>query len=106
MAITKHAHKRSKERLGIGKANKKIIKQAQMALERGIKHGETKGNLKKWIDMQFFKYQKGNNMRIYAGYLYVFHDDILITVYPVPGNLQKNLMSYVKKREETELVKN
>ena len=45
-------------------------------------------------------------MRIYAGYLYVFHDDILITVYPVPGNLQKNLMSYVKKREETELVKN
>lgn len=43
--ITHHAEQRMRERLGLNK--KSIERIAQKALDEGIKHSETKGNLNK-----------------------------------------------------------
>lgn len=53
LIITKHAEKRAKERLGLNK--KAVQRQGELALDKGISHGQTKSRLKRWIDKEATK---------------------------------------------------
>jgi len=85
--ITEHAAKRSKERLGLPK--RVTTKNAERALQYGIKHGETKGSLRKYLDGIYLKRETANNIRIYSGNVYIFHNEMLITIYPLPHEYKK-----------------
>ena len=94
MLITKHAQKRLKERCGLSK--KAAERLANLAYERGMKHSETTGNLRKWVDNQYFYNETANNIRLYGDKAFIFSGYKLITVLQIPHNLAK----YVKRRDD------
>ena len=103
VVVTNHGEQRVKDRLGLSK--KLADKISQKALEHGIKHSETKGSLKRYIDALYLKHKKANNIRIYHRKVYLFKEEILITVLNLPNRysaitdkLQKNKANLKTKR--------
>lgn len=94
--VTKHAEKRMKERLGISKRTTE--KNAEKALELGIKHSETSGSLHRYITSLYWKNQTANNARIYCNSVYIFHNETLITVFPLPQKYRRTVENIRKKR--------
>lgn len=84
--ITKHAKKRIKKR--VCKAYKK---KALEAWKHGNGHSKLKGRLKKYVDRVFFSGYKHpvkiSKYIIYQGYLYLFSENTLITVWHIPSHL-------------------
>lgn len=95
--LTDHSYDMSKKRLGLGK--KTADKEAEKALKYGLKHCETKGNLRKYLDKEYLAYCSGNNMRVYHRNLYVFRGSRLITVFHLPNNLC-NLADKLQKEKD------
>lgn len=87
--VTKHAAKRMKERLGISKSTSE--KNAEKALRLGIRHSDTSGSLHRYITSLYWKEQTANNARIYCGNVYIFHNETLITVFPLPQRYRKTV---------------
>ncbi len=97
MTMTNHGLIRVKERAGVGKSTRKAQRLIENAFERGYKREETKGELRKYLDEKYLAYEYGNNMRLYGGQLYVFEDDRLITMYALPGSIQKDIKVLTSK---------
>ena len=85
--LTDHGKERIHERVG-GTSGKEIKKVAGHAYRQGIKQSETKGRLQSWMHRKFKFHQKGNEMRLYHGFLYVFQNATLITAYELPHHIQ------------------
>lgn len=85
--VTDHAARRTKERLGISKRISE--KNADKALQMGIRHSDTSGSLHRYITALYWKHQTANNVRIYCENVYIFHNDTLITVFPLPQKYRK-----------------
>lgn len=87
MEVTRHGKTRIKERLGLPKGVSE--KNAEKAFNEGLRHGECKGDLKRYVDKQFLVTGKGRDYRVYNHYIYVFSwkDHRLITVMDLPTRL-------------------
>ena len=85
--ITKHAVQRTKQRVGLPKSA--AARNADRALRDGIQHNETSGGLHRYIEALYWRHCTANNIRIYCNNVYIFHDDILITLFPLPGKYRK-----------------
>lgn len=96
--VTKHGTRRLKERLGAGKKTCKAV--AKHALERGICHNETTGKLLSFMDYIYLAKQTANNQRIYAEKVFVFHNETLITVIPLPRKFVPAVKKIKEKREK------
>lgn len=94
-AVTNHAKRRMHGRIGVTKGN--ATKHAAKVLREGIRHEDTVGALHKWMDGEFLKYRTANNMRYYAGKLYIFANEILITVLNPSDDIDEKLQEYVKE---------
>lgn len=94
--MTNHAYLRSKERIGLPKSA--IERDANRALECGLKHSDTTGSLKKYMDSLYFTEKKSNNTRIWNGNVYLFHNNTLITVLPLPQKYRKIAIERAKKK--------
>ena len=90
MIITEHAYKRAKERLKW--KNSVLDKMAEIALKEGLRHKDTKGTLRKYIDKLWLKYKNCNNIRIYGENIYIFPGSTLVTIY----RLDNKLIKYIK----------
>ena len=99
--LTKHAEGRSRKRLGLNK--KSVEKDSQAAFENGITHAEAKGHLKRFIDKLFLSHQKATNIRVYNGGVYLFAQNVLITIVPLPGHLRKISESIQRKKAQNAL---
>lgn len=86
---------RMRERCGLNK--KAIERMANKAYIYGKEHRQTKGKLNKWITSVYFNSTTGSEFRIYGDFLYIFNNDILVTVFRVPNNLLKNMDNYLKE---------
>lgn len=89
IVVTNHALKRLSERSGLSKTA--AMRMAEKAYLNGIQHGETKGNLNKWVTSLYFVNRKANNIRLYGDKAFIFADNVLITVLQVPSNLVKEV---------------
>lgn len=91
--ITKHGSERVNRRMGIPK--KGVERQFKLALERGVKHGETKGQLNKWVTKIALNSQSPHHVVLYNGHAFVYAikggEPLLITVLPIPSNLMKGV---------------
>lgn len=96
MKITDHARQRGEERLGL--SVEPFLRLAAKALDHGIKHGETSGRLKKYMDSLFMYKMTANNIRIYGEFIYLFCNQTLITVYGLPNEF-KPVISKLKIRK-------
>ena len=93
--VTNHAKQRGKDRLGINK--KAVDRIADKALEYGLRHLETQGNLKTYIDKLYLSHKNANNIRIHNRQVFLFRDNVLITILNLPKNLVK-IADKLKKR--------
>ena len=91
--ITKHSKKRAKERLGIN--NKSLERMAPIVLEKGIGHSEVPNKLKKYFDKLYLSHGNGNNIKIYGNHIYIFANEVLITVLHLPKHF-KNILAKLK----------
>lgn len=95
--ITRHGRKRCRERMGISK--RAVDRSAEMALQYGIGHREARGRLRHYIERLYnLKAGAGNNIRVYADKVYVFHDDILITVLNLPTEYRRTATEQQKRQ--------
>lgn len=94
--VTDHAARRTKERLGIPKRTAE--RNAEKALQEGIRHSETSGGLHRYISALYWKQQTANNVRIYCGNVYIFHDETLITIFPLPQKYRKTAEKLRKEK--------
>lgn len=85
MRNTTHGSKRLKQRAGHSKKNDRVLK---LALDRGLRHSDTKGQLNKYITKLYFKNRSAENIRVYQGKVFLFtRNEVLITVLDLPKNL-------------------
>lgn len=94
--ITKHAYERADERLSLDKMA--FARLALKAYCEGFTHSDAKSQLKKYLDMLWFKHNKANNVRLYGENIFFFKNNVLITVYQLPYPLRKYL-KVLKKHE-------
>lgn len=95
MNVSYHAGNRLKERCGFNK--KAQERMAQKAFNEGITHKQTRGRLNKWITSLFFKNCNANNIRIYGDNAYIFCEETLVTVIPVPTNIKRDMDKMIEK---------
>lgn len=98
--VTKHAVKRMKEKNGLPKKSSKRI--AQKALEFGIKHSDSRGKLRRYMDGLFLRHGQGNNNRIYNDSVYIFQGDKLITSFHLDNSLiplARKIQKQLKEKE-------
>lgn len=75
---------------------------AKKVYNLGMTHSETTGNLKKWVDSLYFYNQTANQMRLYGDKAYIFHNQTLITIVPIPHNL----VQFVKRKDVRSRLEN
>jgi hypothetical protein len=85
MTITRHGMLRLKQRSGVGKSQKKMERLALNAYEKGIGYDAVKGRTKMFMKEKKNAYGSVCDMKIYGGFLYIFDNDRMITMYPLPG---------------------
>lgn len=64
MQVTKHAKERMKERCGLN--DKSSERLAKIAYEKGLRHRDLTGNLKKWVDKQYFYNRRANDSALWG----------------------------------------
>ena len=96
--LTKHSISRLQQRCGVSKKN--ASKVAKRAFRTGITHAETHGNLHRFLDTLYLSQKKGTNMRIYGNAVYVFKEDVLITVINIPKNLMEDVNKIKEERSK------
>ena len=62
---------------------------AQKAFEEGKSHEEFSGSFASYLMMVYHKQETATNMRVYAGHLFLFAGDILVTAWPVPSQYRR-----------------
>ena len=84
--VTEHADLRVRKRLGLPR--RAVERQAAAAMEQGATHGQFTGKFRRYLDGVYLRERSANNMRVHAGHLYIFVDDILITCWPLPPHFR------------------
>ena len=104
---SKHSKKRKKERLGINKSS--ADRQAQLAFERGLKHGDMTGSLHSWVSHIAYRsrHNGASKFILYNKRLFVFTPDyeLVKTILYLPPHLKKSADAQMKKHKEKLLNK-
>ena len=96
--MTLHGDYNTRKRCGINKRS--VARMKQLALERGIRHNECSGRLLRYMNERYLKKRMANNMRIYAGHLWLFSGESLITVYPMPSKYHAAVRKCIARRKK------
>lgn len=99
LEITQHAYDRAKERFRW--KSKSLEKMAQKAYEVGIQHSDTAGKLNKYIYKVYSQYRTANRIRIYGNVIYLFRNQMLITLYQIPSELSRYATQCKTKKSES-----
>lgn len=97
MRLSNHAKSRLKQRCGFNK--KAADRMSEKAFHDGIRHSETKGQLRKWTTALCLKNPQANNIRLYGDKAYIFCDEVLVTVLQIPPELMRNYKRMLKNNE-------
>lgn len=90
VGVTTHAKRRLKERCGVNKNS--ALKMAERAFTKGISFENASTDLKKYISSVYLCHEKScNNIRIYGNMVYIFDNQTLITVYPIPEYIENKM---------------
>jgi hypothetical protein len=84
-----HAYRRARKRLR-WKTNT-LRRMVPIVFKKGIKHSDTKGRLKRYLDKLWLERKQCNNVRIYGDNIFFFQGYKLVTVYRIEYNLLKNI---------------
>lgn len=93
--VTHHAEERTKR---VVTSKKKALEIAEEAFGFGIKHEETTGRLRKYLTGLYLQERTANNIRIHHQKVFLFNNNILITILNLPQNLNNSVESIKRKR--------
>ncbi len=96
MKLTRHSIDRGEERLNL--SVQAFARTARTALTLGLKHSQTRGKLKRYIDALYFQERAATNIRIYGEHVYLFTGETLITVLHLPNEF-KSLVNKIRSKE-------
>lgn len=96
--VTNHAVKRIRERVGVNKRATENL--ARKALKDGLSHKDLSGNLRRYVDSVFFRSRTANNLKVLHDKVYIFKNNVLITVISLPQNLAKVALKIKNRRKE------
>ena len=94
--LTKHSKKRAKQRLGLN--DKSLERMAPIVLENGFGHSDLPGKMRKYVDGLYLSHGNGNNIKIYGNHIYIFMNEVLITILHLP-NRYKKIIQKIKSRK-------
>lgn len=97
MQITKHGEARLKQRCGF--CRKSQERMAARIYENGVPREMTKGQLNKWLNRVYSKNTNADGIRVYGDNTYIFCEEKLVTVLPVPQEIRKNIKKMVIKAD-------
>ncbi len=100
MYVTRHGSKRIHDRAGI--PLRAVDKNAHIALIKGVRHNETTGALRAYLDRLFLRERTANNMRIWQGCVYIFCNQALVTVLILPQVYRKKAESLLRRKKKEE----
>ena len=63
---------------------------------------ETKGSLNRYITALYWKQETANNIRIYCNNVYIFNNDVLITVFPLPQKYRSTAQKIKRKESDND----
>jgi len=86
ITVTRHAHKRIHERLGLPKRSHQTA--AERAYRDGKCHGDYTGRMKRYLDGVYLAREKATHLRVHQGAVWCFAETTLITAMQLPGNLK------------------
>jgi hypothetical protein len=85
-ALTAHSIHRGAERLNLNAES--LQRAADKALEVGFQHWQATGPLRRYCDKLYLSHRTANNLRIHGNTVFLFSDEVLLTVHSVPGQLR------------------
>jgi len=94
--VTAHAKERMKERCKI-KA-RSIERLARIAFEKGMNPSDFSGALHGYLMSLYEFNHQANNLRLYGDKIYIFCDDVLVTVYDTPKRFLNTVNHLARKR--------
>lgn len=86
ISISEHAYNRAKERLGLNRPA--LRKLCAMAYCYGVAQSQTKGLLLSYLKQRKVEYPN-NTFRIYGENLFVFQNNVLVTAFRLPNEVNK-----------------
>ena len=97
--VSDHADTRMRERCGLSsRASQRIV---ERAWEKGLKHGDLVGSLKRWADSLYFYAKKPDfEVRIYGDKTYIFAQQNLVTVLDLPNQYKATVKKLIDKHAE------
>lgn len=84
--VTKHAFERCKERVGLPK--RAILRMVESAYVKGKSHSDFHGSFGRYLDSIYLKERNANNLKIWNYNVFLFHNDVLITVFDIPSKFR------------------
>lgn len=82
LRVSRHGFKRARERLGIPKDA--VKRNAEKALKYGIERTDASGPFRRYLDSMYYEYGTANNLRVFNRHIYIFCNEVLVTVMNVP----------------------
>jgi len=96
--VTEHGKFRVRKRVGIKKSV--VNKLVSNAFNNGICHSNAIGSLKKYFYRLYKSNTSANNIRMFNHYVWIFSNDILITVFPLPNKFKNVCDKLNNERKE------
>ena len=99
--VTRHADKRMRKRVGVNRSA--VERMARKAMIEGYTRHDFSGSLRRYLDYLYHYNQSANNIRVWGEKVWIFSDNILITVLDLPQRY-KNRANGIAKKEGTDEV--
>jgi hypothetical protein len=87
VVVTRHGDRRARARLGLKR--KAVLGVADRALTDGRRAEEYSGDFRRYLDQLASEDRNADNVRVYAGSVFLFAGAALLTVWPLTGQLRK-----------------
>lgn len=96
ISVTAHGRERIHERCKIKR--KSCDRLAGIAYNKGLTHAETSGSLNGYLASLHSYNGQANNIRLYGDKIYIFCNDVLVTVYNTPKRFMPLIIKLMRKR--------
>ena len=98
MIVTRHADKRTRQRVGVNRSA--VQKLAKKALAEGYTRYDFSGSLRRYLDALYHYNPNANNIRVWSEKVWIFDDHTLITVLDLPQRYKNRANGIARKETE------
>jgi hypothetical protein len=81
------------------RCGKSMDRLADIAFEKGLTHAETSGSLHAYLTSLYFYNGTADNIRIYGDKVYIFCNQVLVTVLDLPNKYKNAVRKLMDRRE-------